>query len=540
MGIFMGCSVRNQFDVVIKKGMIYDGIGSNGIRSDIGIIGDKIAAISDLSNSTADRIIDAEGLIVAPGFIDIHAHTDWELLVNSNAESKIRQGVTTEISGNCGYSPFPLNDEDFAELDDYVFSEYDFHITWRNIGDFLQILERKKASVNYGTFLGQGTLRSFVVGRNDIAPTSDQIIEMKNILSSCMERGSLGLSTGLEYAPGSYASTDELIELCNIVSGYDGIYATHMRNEDDRVEEAIEEALNICRNANVSLQISHLKACNRNNWHKVDHMLDMINEAIESGLPVSADRYPYTAWGTGLTIFLPLWSRQGTTEDIISRLKDPEASSEMKKHAEEKGKNIGGWDRVMISYCFTEDNRKWEGITIEECSRQCNVEPFEFVRSLLIEEENRVGIVGFAMDEGNLRKVLTSPVVMIGSDGNSVASYGKLAKGKPHPRFYGTFPRVLGKYCREDKYFNIAEAIKKMTSMPAEKLGLKKRGTIEKGNFSDITIFDPIEVIDKATYADPHRYPSGIDYVIVNGKITVDNGEHTGEHAGTILRSKEA
>ncbi len=202
--------------------------------------------------------------------------------------------------------------------------------------------------------------------------------------------------------------------------------------------------------------------------------------------------------------------------------------------------DIGGWDRVMISYCFTEENRKWEGITIEECSRQSNVEPFEFVRRLLIEEENRVGIVGFAMDEGNLRKVLTTPSVMIGSDGNSVAPYGKLAKGKPHPRFYGTFPRVLGKYCREDKYFNLAEAIKKITSMPAEKLGLKKRGTIEEGNFSDITIFDPIEVIDKATYADPHKYPSGIDYVIVNGKITVDNGEHTGEHAGAILRSKEA
>jgi len=535
-GILIGCSVRNRFDIIIKNGLVFDGSGAAGIKTALGIKRDKISAIADLTNASADIIIDAKGLAVSPGFIDIHTHTDTGLLVNSRAESKIHQGVTTEVSGNCGASPFPLTDEGFEEMDKNLFERYGIHATWQNIEGFLKVLEEKQISINYATFTGHGDLRSNVVGKNDIDPTPEQMEKMKKILADSMEQGSFGLSTGLEYAPGSYAKTDELIELCKIVSERNGVHATHMRNEDDRVEEAIEEALEICRQTGVSTEISHFKACNKNNWHKVDHMLEMIKTAAEGGLPINADRYPYIAYGTGLTIFLPLWSRQGDTDEILARLQDKELIPKIKEHAESRGSRIGGWDRVVISSCFSDKNKILEGKSIQNCAEITGKEPFEFIRSILVEERNRVSIVGFAMDEDNLKKVFASPLVMIGSDGSAVSPKGKLGEGKPHPRYYGTFPRVLGKYCREEKIFELGTAIKKMTSMPADKLKLKNRGYLKKGYFADLTIFNPKTVIDNATFLNPHQFPTGIEYVIVNGKVTVKNGEHTGVLAGEILK----
>lgn len=536
MGLLVGCSINNRFDMIIQGGMIYDGSGSIGFKTDIGIKGNKIIALADLSNSSSDLIIDAQGLAVSPGFIDIHTHTDTGLLVNPTGDSKILQGVTTEVSGNCGYSPFPLNETDFLEFDKNLFEEFGIHATWRNVAEFLESLETKKISLNYATFTGHGNLRSFVVGKNDVAPNPEHLEKMKQVLAESMNDGSFGLSTGLEYAPGSYARTDELIELCKVVSSMNGVYATHMRNEDDRVEEAIEEALQICRQANVATEISHLKACNQNNWHKVDHMLEMIGSAATSGLPIHADRYPYIAYSTGLAIFLPLWSRQGETDEILARLRDKAALPKIKAHAEDRGARIGGWDRVVISSCFSEKNKIWEGKSIQDCAEATGKEPFQFITDILIEERARVDIVGFAMNEDNLKKVLSHPLVMIGSDGNAVSPKGKLSVGKPHPRYYGTFPRVLGKYCRDENIFDLAIAIKKMTSMPADKLGLKNRGYLRKGYCADITIFNPETVIDNASFLNPHQFPTGIEYVIVNGKVTVKNGEHTGKLAGEILR----
>lgn len=536
LGLSLGCSVRNQFDIVIKNGMILDGTGAQALKKDLGVVGGKIAAIDDLKTTTSDLIIDANGLVVSPGFIDIHTHTDTELIVNPKAESKILQGVTTEVSGNCGYSPFPLNDEDFSELNKNLFEKYGFHVTWRENTGFLEVLEEKTISINYATFTGHGSLRSYVIGRNDVQPMPDQLKEMKQVLARSMEHGSFGLSTGLEYAPSSYASTEELIELCKVVSNNNGLYATHMRNEDDRVEEAIQEALRISKKAEVSLQISHLKAANQSNWHKVDNLLEMIQHAAESGMPVKADRYPYIAYGTGLTTFLPLWSRQGSTDEILARLQDKNLLSKIKEYADSRSQRIGGWDRVLISACFTDKNKAWEGKSIEECADTFGKSPFEFIQNLLLEERNRVGIVGFAMDEDNLKKVLSSPLVMIGSDGSAVAPYGKLSEGKPHPRYYGTFPRVLGKYCREEKLFDLAAAVQKMTSMPAKKLGLQKRGIIAKGYYADLTIFNSKTVIDKATFVAPHQTPTGIEYVLVNGQLTVKKGKHAGASAGVVLR----
>ena len=540
LGLITGCSITNRFDIIIKNGLIIDGSGARAFRKDIGLIGNKIVAVDDLKSATADMIIDAENLVVSPGFIDIHTHTDIGLFVNSNAESKIHQGVTTEVSGNCGDSPFPLNDVDFRELDTNTFEKFGIHINWRNIDGFLRRLEDQKISINYATFTGHGTLRSYVMGKNDIQASPEQLEEMKDILERSMADGSFGLSTGLEYAPGSYSSTTELIELNKIVARNGGIHATHIRSEDDHVEEAIQEALRICKEAEVSTQISHLKACNHANWNKVDHLLEMIHTAADSGMAVSADRYPYIAYSTGLTMFLPLWSRQGSTKEILSRLRDNTTAKKIRDYVEDKGQGIGGWDQVLISSCFSEKNEIWEGKSVQACATELSTTPFEFISNILLEEKNRVQIVGFAMDEDNLKKVLSSSFVMIGSDGTAVAPYGKLAEGKPHPRYYGTFPRVLGKYSRDDKIFDLATAVKKMTSMPAAKLGLQKRGLIAKDYFADLVLFNPETVIDNASFVDPHQFPSGIDYVIVNGEITIKNGKHTGAQAGTVLRHRSS
>ncbi|MFA4838635.1 MAG: D-aminoacylase [Candidatus Neomarinimicrobiota bacterium] len=535
LGAIIGCSVKNRFDLIIRNGQVLDGLGTPARRLDVGIRNGKIIALGDLSAVEADEIIDVAGMIVSPGFIDIHSHTDIELFVNPRAESKIHQGVTTEISGNCGDSPFPLTPEDQSEYFGKIKEKYDLDLRWRDLSGFYRSLKRAEPAVNYATYTGHGSLRAFVVGKNDVLPSFDQLRQMQKVLAESMEQGSLGLTTGLEYAPGSFAKTDELIELCKVVSGKNGIYATHIRNEDDTIESAVAEALEICRSAHVSLQISHFKTCNQANWHKMDGLLETVHSAAESGLPVQIDRYPYIAWSTGLTSFLPLWSRQGNTQEVLARLQDKSQLPKIREYSESRAKRIGSWERVVIADCFTPANKKWEGRSIQSCAQECGQPAFDFIRDLLIAEENRVGVIGFAMNEENLKKVLASPICSIGSDGNAVAPTGKLGEGKPHPRFYGTFPRVLGKYCREEKVADLPAIVQRMTSMPATKLGLKRRGSIRNGYFADLVVFDPDTVIDKATFENPHQFPTGISHVVVNGKIAVRDGKHTGICAGDIL-----
>lgn len=535
-GTLVNCAVRPAFDTIIINGLVADGAADEMRPLDIGVRDGTIAALGDLQQASAKRVIDAANLVVAPGFIDIHTHTDVQLLVNPLAESKIYQGVTTEVGGNCGSSHFPLNKADFLEMKKDLAERYDLDADWRTASKFLSVLEKAKPSLNFATFVGHGQIRSTVVGKNDVAPTNEQLRGMQRMLEQALDEGCVGLSTGLEYAPGSYAKTDELIALCNIVARRNKVYATHMRNEDDMVEEAIGEALRISRETGVSLQISHLKSCNQANWHKTRRFLEMLARERANGIPVHADRYPYIAYGTELSALLPLWARQGSTDEILRRLENPADIDKIKPYTEGRGQRIGGWDRVQISSCFTDANKRWEGKTIQQCCHETNAEPFEFIRKLLLQERNRVGMVGFAMDETNLHHVLKSPLVMIGSDGNAISPKGKLGDGTPHPRFYGTFPRVLGRYARDEKLFDWPTAVKKMTSMPAEKLGLANRGFIKQGYIADITIFDPRTVIDKATFTQPHQFAEGIRFVFVNGMVTINDGKHIGTQAGTVIR----
>ncbi len=531
----LGCHPHNRFDIIIRNGNLLDGLGNPPICNDLGIRDGKIIVIDDLSLASADRIIEAKDLSVAPGFIDVHSHTDIELLVDPRAESKIQQGVTTEISGNCGDSPFPFNQTDFEEYHRRQKENYNLEVNWRDITGFLESLRKAHPAINYATLVGQGNLRAFVVGKNDIQPDAAQLRRMQDLLAEMLAAGAVGLSTGLEYAPGSYAKTDELIELCKVVARHAKIYATHMRNEDDTLEEAVAEALQICRKSGVSLQISHLKACNRANWPKTERVLATIAAARAEGLPVEADRYPYIAWSTGLSSFLPLWARQGENEEIIGRLNDKKQFKAIAEYSASRGQRIGGWEQVVICSVQNEHNKSWEGKSVTECCNISGKDPVVFIRDLLIDEKLHVSVVGFAMDENGLKQVLAAPFTTIGSDGNAVSPVGLLGKGKPHPRYYGTFPRVIGKYVREEKVFDLPTAIRKMTSQPARKFNLERRGILQPGYFADLVIFDPVKVIDRATFTEPHQFPTGIDYVIVNGRISVEQGKHTGICAGKVL-----
>jgi len=537
-GLALGCSVRSRLDILIQNVRIADGTGQEIFTADIGLRDGKITVIGSLKNATAHMTIDGKKYVAAPGFVDIHSHTDLELLANPNAEGKIRQGITTEVSGNCGSSPFPLTKTDVEKMRQKLRDQYQIEESWKDLDGFFRAIEKRGTSINYMTLTGHGALRETVMGSYDRAPTADELKTMKQVLARTLEMGSLGLSTGLEYAPGSYADTKELIALSKTVAEFDGLYATHMRNEDDRVEEAIEEALDISRQSGVSLQISHLKACNKNNWHKVDAMLSMIDKACQEGIPVHADRYPYIAWSTGLSAFLPVSARQGSTEEMIERLKNRDNEEQVRDYILGRGARIGGWDRVLISSCRGEGGNHFEGKTLQDISHTLGLSPYETVRKLLIDFKAEISTIGFAMEDNNLKKVLKAEFVSIGSDGSVRATYGPLFKGKPHPRCYGSFPRVLAKYVRDEKVLSLPEAVRKMSAQNALKVGLTDRGFIREKYVADLVLFNPDTVQDKATYLNPHQYPEGIPYVFVGGVPVIREGKHTGKHTGKILRPK--
>jgi N-acyl-D-amino-acid deacylase len=534
--LLKGCAKKTSFDLVIKDGLVIDGQGNPGAVADVGISGDSIAVVGKIPSSRAKTVLQAKGLAVAPGFIDVHNHTAVELLVNPKAESAIRQGVTTLVSGQCGASPFPFSDGMFEEVREENKAEYGVDVDWKTVQGFLSRLERGGMALNYSTFVGQGTVRAAAMGYGDRKPTAVELDLMKKMVAEAMDNGALGLSTGLEYTPGSFASTEEIIELARVAAASGGLYATHMRDEQDFILEAVDEAIRIGREAGLPLQISHLKVGYPSNWPKLPAVLRKIEEAKDSGLDIFCDRYPYIAGATGLSIYFPLWAREGATRDFLARLKDPARQDKLRAALAEKEGKLGSWDKVLISDVASEANNWVEGRTILEAARQAGKPPYEFMRDLLLDEKGRVGMISFTMNEDNLKRILSHPLVGVCSDSEAVAPYGPLRKGKPHPRYYGTFPRVLGKYVREEKLLSLEAMVRKMTSVPARRFGFARRGVLREGQIADIVIFDPDKVIDKATWTDPHRYPEGIPHVIVNGRAVIENGEHTGRLPGKVLR----
>lgn len=530
-----GFKIKNSFDIIIKNGKIVDGTGSKSFIGDIGIRNNKIIEIGNLSNASADNIIDATSYIVSPGFIDIHGHTDDNVLIDSRCESKLFQGITTETCGNCGDSVFPFLGQDLIEFKKGRNAEYGLDVKWNNLHGFYEQVRKNPGTINICSYVGQGTLRAAVVGKNDIAPTKEQLKLMQKMLEEDMEAGALGLSSGLEYAPGSYAKIDELVALCKIVAKYNGVYAIHLRDEANKIEEAIAEAVEIARQSGVSLQISHLKTCYKNNWNKLDKIFKLLDDAKKSGININADRYPYTAFATYLAAFLPISARQGSDKDILTRLNDKNNEKSFTDYMQSRIDRMNGPEGVLISNCTLEKNKIWQGKSLKECIEKSGKSAFEFIKFLLNEDELKSSMIGFAMNEENLKKIYQHPLVMVGSDGYAISPNGKLSTGNPHPRYYGAFPRVISKYVREEQTLSLETAIHKMAGMPAHKLNIANRGIIAKGNYADIAIFDFSTIKDKSTYVNPHQLSEGIEYVIVNGKIAINRAKITSERAGLVV-----
>ncbi len=531
-------SIRPAFDILIKNGKIIDGTGNISYNADIGIRDGIIADIGNFTNASAGTIIDGRGLIAAPGFIDIHSHTDTNLIINPKAESKIRQGVTTEIAGQDGSSWGPVGGPDLEKtLTDFK-DEYGEELSWRNLKEFLDNFSSRKFSPNFATMIGLGTIREFVVGLDDKPASKNEMNKMRQEVENAIEGGAIGISTGLEYTPGSFATTEELPELCKAAPEKFRIYATHMRNEDNTVLEAIDESIRIAKESGSRLEISHLKVSGKSNWYKADAALEKINKAIQEGIEVHADRYPYLAYFTGLANFFPLWARDGGTEKFLERLKDSSLKEKIKLYAETKVSNLdGGWNGILISSLKQDELKNYQGKTIKQIADESGKEYYDTAVQIIIESENKVEISGFGMEEKSTDIIIAHPRVMIASDAGAHAPYPPMNKNIAHPRAYGTFPRAIAKYVREKNICTLEEMIKKMTSMPADKLGLKDRGRIQKGKAADIVIFDFERIQDKATYTEPNQYPKGIHYVIVNGEIVINQGEHTGAFPGKVLRS---
>ena len=530
------CSKGDDFDLVVVGGLLYDGLGAPPFPADVAVAGGLIRAVGRLSYSRRTPVLDARGLSVAPGFIDVHDHTDFALLANPKAESAVRQGVTTLGSGNCGASPFPIAEEIFEETRSRAKAQFGVELAWRDLKDFLAAIEKGGTALNYATLVGHGALRGAAMGFNDRAPKPDEMEKMKTLLAAALRDGAVGLSSGLEYTPGSFAAPAEITALCRVVAEAGGVYATHMRDEGPALLESLRESIDTAKAAGVKLQISHFKTAFPRNWGKLAAALALIEEARRGGLDITCDRYPYIAASTGLSLNFPAWARQGTTAEFLMRLKDPYQDRKLREYVAEREKDLGSWDKVVVSAVITEKNKWTEGLDVLEASKRAGKGAYQFMRDLIIEEEDAVDMVLFIMSEDNLKRILAHPLIGVGSDSSVKAPYGILAAGKPHPRAYGTFPRILGKYVREDRIAPAETMIMKMPSRPAAKFGLTGRGVIKPGAFADLVIFDPAAVADRATWKDPHQYPAGIRHVLVNGIAVVNNEEHTGKLPGRILR----
>jgi len=541
-----------KYDLLIKNGNVIDILDNADLykpwyRLDVGIKDDRIVKIGIIDLSEAEKIIDANDLVVSPGFIDIHTHSDTYLFVNPKAESKIRQGVTTEVIGNCGLSAAPLGGKykpAKSILGDNI------QANWVTMSDYLNQLEKNGSSVNVVPLVGHNNIRGAVMGYESGPPSSKQLDQMKELLQEAFDSGVWGFSTGLNMPPGSSSKTEEIVELCKLVANNNGVYHTHIRGQGDRLLSATIEAINIAKQSEVPLHILHHKGMGDANAAKVELTLAMIDDEIDRGMNITMDMYPYLSGQGGLAMFLPYWVHEGGPEKFVERLKDQKLRKKIKWQMVEPElipgyqsytRELGWktcWDRIQICNITSKKNKFLVGKSIAEV-KPGNQDPIDFVFDLLIEEQGDVPVVIpdlIDIDDRYFQMVIRHPNTMFGSDGYALATYGPLGEGVPHPRSYGSFPRVLGRFVRQRRLFTWKEAIRKMTYLPAKFLGIKDRGLIKEGMYADIVIFNPETIIDNSTFSKPHQYPSGIEYVITNGKVVVKKTKHTGQLTGRILR----
>jgi N-acyl-D-amino-acid deacylase len=555
VGLIADEGVILTFDTLIKNGLVVDGAGNPWFKADVGISRGKIAQLGKLYGAKAERIIDAHGLVVSPGFIDIHTHSDLSLLINPRAESIIRQGVTTEVVGNCGVSAAPVNKETLSHLkNEWGLEAKAVKWNWSSMGDYLDLLEKQGVSVNVASFVGHGTIRTAVIGVENRPPSDKEMKKMKTLVAESMRGGAFGLSSGLVYLPGCFANTSELIELCKVVREFGGIYTSHTRGERETIVEALKEAIEIGEHGGVPVQVSH--NCPKYGAHgRFEKQAEIYEAARARGIDVTFDNDAHTDFNPSLSNVLPQWAQAGGNKKIVARLKDPETRQQIRKEiCEDKFPGPGyvglvkhgRWDRIFLFQC--KKNKSLIGKSIREIAKKRGVDPFDACFDLIVEEKGEVDALFNYIEEDDIRVVLKHPLMMVCSDGEATAPYGVLGKINGYsPCSYGEYPYIIERYVREEKLLTLPEAIRKMTSFPAQKLGLRDRGLLREGMWADIVIFDFNAIKDRATNLFPynfplpnfpHKYPEGINYVLVNGEIVVQKGRHKGVLPGKVLRHK--
>jgi len=533
--------LAQTYDVIIRGGHVIDGAGNPWIKADVAIRAGRIARIGRLDGAQASRTIDATGQVVTPGFIDMHTHSEYTLLYDGNAQSKIRQGVTTEVVGEVT-SPGPIEGPGDGPTTDLL-QPFKIDLTWSTLDGYFQRLLKTGSSVNVASYVSSCQVRDDVVGYDNRPPTADELEKMRRLVASTMEQGAFGLTNALEATCG-YAKTDELIELAKVVSRYGGIYTTHLRGEGDTILDSVREAIEIGEKAGVPVEIFHVKVAGSNNWGRMTEVVALIDSARARGIDINANQYPYIAANHPTLPLLPPWALEGGVDKTMERLKDPQLRARI-KHDIDNGvpgwnsnyvRQSGGWQGIVIGATRTEKNASLPGKNLEEIGRIREKDPADAFFDLLLDEHGQVMCMPFMMNEKDVQTALRQPWVDIASDGSSLSTEGLLSAGHPHPRNFGTFPRVLGHYVRDEKILTLEDGVRRMTSLAAQRLGLKDRGLLREGYWADVVVFDPNRISDKATFAEPKQYPEGINYVLVNGRVVIDGGKHTGERPGVALR----
>ena len=530
-----------KYDLIIRNGRVVDGTGRPAFRNDIAINGDRIVEMGDLRNVPAKRVIDAGGQIVAPGFIDMLGQSEQNVLIDPRAMSKVMMGVTTEITGE-GESIAPVNDRILKEQEDFN-RRFNLTVDWRTLGGYFKRLDKQGAGVNLGTFVGATQVREYVIGYDDRPPTAAELEQMKKLVADAMKDGALGVSTSLQYVPARFARTDEIVELAKVAHQYGGIYITHQRSEANAIDDSMKEVFEIARRAQIPAEIWHFKTAYKKNWGRMPEMLGRIAAARRQGLKITADVYPYVAGSTSLSACLPPWALEGGTDRMVARLKDTATRERLKKEITTDSKdweNIylgsGGPGGILIASVVNRELDNAQGKRLSEIASAQSKDPLDALFDFIIADHGQTGAIFFMMKESDMQAALKSPFVSICTDNGARATDGPLAGSKSHPRGWGTYPRILGRYVREQHLLPLEMAVHKMTGLPAGNLSLQGRGLVREGYFADITIFDPKTVIDRATFEEPNQYPVGINFVIVNGQIEVDNGQRTPALAGRVLR----